>query len=442
MTSGGSVDGPARAFVALTYLGLWLLLVASLKLFIAPIYGYSGFAWSPSLARLAEAGVVVTVLGCYLPTGIRRPSDLFVHVQFLFPVLPVLALYGGSGESRAFAWGVVGAFALVLWLPTWFHPHAVRFGRMPPRHLMTALLAGASLVVAAIVLLGGLSHWNTDLFRVYEFRGETWRNLPRVFGYLVPFASKVMIPSALLLALLYGYRAVAVLAIVLAFVLFGLTSHKDILVYPVAVMVIYAMVGSRRPLKVLLGGYAALVLLGMVSLTLAGGSDLIGNLGLRRSILLPAQITYWYHDFFSDNTFMLWSQSKVSFGLIEPRYPLPGSIMVGLSNFGSETSNVTTGWIGSGYMNGGIGGLLFYAVLVGMLLAYLDSVARHVDPRAVIAIAVPPVMTVFLSSDLPTAFFNHGVLVMLLLFACVEIGRRPVRSRVVVRRRSMRRGVA
>ena len=116
--------------------------------------------------------------------------------------------------------------------------------------------------------------------------------------------------------------------------------------------------------------------------------------------------------------------------------------MIGLSNFGSETSNVTTGWIGSGYMNGGIGGLLFYGALVGSLLAYLDSVARHVDARAVVAIAVPPVMTVFLSSDLPTAFLNHGVLVMMLLFACVEIGRRPVRSRVVVRRRSMRRGVA
>ena len=413
-----------RFVVTACYALLLALLVLSMRQLIVPIYGYSGFFWSPDPVKLAEAMACVLLVARVLPPVIAKPSDLFVHVQFLFPVLPLLAIYGSSDGDRAFTWSVVLAFLLACLLASRLRPRTVRFGRFPPRHLMVMLLLASVAIIAAIVAFGGLSYWNTDLFRVYEFRGESWSNLPAVFGYLAPLASKVLLPSTLLFALLFGLRSVALLAVALSFVLFGLTSHKDILVYPLAVLAIYTLLGLRRPLRKLIGGYLGLVLLGMLSLSLFGGRDLIGNLGLRRAILLPGQIAHWYHDFFSHNTLMLWSQSKVSFGLIEPRYVLPGSKMIGLANFDSETSNVTTGWIGSGFMNGGTAGLFVYATIIGVLLAYLDGVARHVDRRAVVAIATPPLLTVFLSSDLPTAMLNHGVLLMLLMFAFFEIGER------------------
>jgi fructose-specific phosphotransferase system IIC component len=85
--------------------------------------------------------------------------------------------------------------------------------------------------------------------------------------------------------------------------------------------------------------------------------------------------------------------------------------------YGFENLNANTGWIGSGFLNAGFAGMLIYAVIIGILFSLLNAYANFSDKRIVVAIMIGPTLTVMMSSDLPTAFLNHGVLLGVILLS-------------------------
>ncbi len=128
------------------------------------------------------------------------------------------------------------------------------------------------------------------------------------------------------------------------------------------------------------------------------------------------------HTFFAEN--------KFTFDMIPYRYPLDATDLIGQHYlYKNEIVAANTGWLGSGYMQMGLAGMLIYAVILGLLLSLVDTIATRRDPFMSVALLFIPFITVFVSSDLPTSLLTHGLILALFLsWACRLEGHAMLKS--------------
>lgn len=406
--------------ISFYYVASYFLSIYCFYHFIVPIYGYTGFKWQPVNFKIIEGLVILFLVSLILPCRFKKPSDFFLHFQFMFPIVPMLILYGVSDYSRLFLYFTITLFISIVLISSMGGVKIIRMTRLSIVFFMRFLLILSWAGILAIILLGGLKYLNFDMSKVYDFRDAASNNLPGVFGYISPLISKVLLPFSFLLAFVQRDKISAMLSFFGSVIMFGLTAHKGPLFYPFVVLGVYYVSGKNNFIEKLLFVYLFIVVLALIDFILFGG-NVVGSLAFRRSYLVPAFLNYTYYDFFSTNPFYYWSQSKVSLGLSEMTYSLSPANLIGLEYFGSEETGANTGWIGSGYMNAGLLGMALYSVIIGYLMRILNTYSKNIDKRVLISILTAPMLTLIASSDLPSAFLNHGLLLSLVLFSMFSI---------------------
>jgi hypothetical protein len=203
-----------------------------------------------------------------------------------------------------------------------------------------------------------------------------------------------------------------------------MTAHKSTLFSPLLIFLVYVVSRSRNLIYKfnLTFLVVLLIALGDFWLQVNYAPETFGTtaaLTLERVFFTPAHLNYMYYDFFSKNEWVLFSNSKLTLGLLDYPYPLDGSYMIGDAYFGNDQMSANTGWFGSGYMQAGFAGVLLYALIIGAVFKYIDECARRSGEQALItASVIVPVVVLVTSSDLPTAFVTHGLYINLLLIAC------------------------
>ena len=144
-----------RTKILFLYLVAYALLWFGYATFIVPIYGYSGFEWAPNMVKLFESLVAIVFFALSLPSRVKRPSDFFIHVHFLLPVVPMLVLYSASDLPRAYMYFVILAFAVICLVRKFKLPKIK--GDMIPIHIMMwGLLIIVAIYIISIILYGGL----------------------------------------------------------------------------------------------------------------------------------------------------------------------------------------------------------------------------------------------------------------------------------------------
>ncbi len=107
----GGVRG--RVLISLGYCIAYALMLFAYYEYITPLYGYAGFNWAPDGGRVFEGFCCTLAFPWILPSQNTKPSDIFLHMQLLFPILPMLVLYSVGGEPRAFLYATIGAYLLI-----------------------------------------------------------------------------------------------------------------------------------------------------------------------------------------------------------------------------------------------------------------------------------------------------------------------------------------
>jgi len=407
-----------RINLILLYLSVFLTLWIGYIKFIIPVYEYSGFKWAPNEVKIVESLLAIVLLASSLPSRVKRPSDFFIHVHFMMPVLPMLVLYSASDLPRSYIYFVLSAFVVVCSVRRCKLP-MIKGGFVSIRAMMWGLLFVAAICIFSIILQGGLSYFNINLLRVYEFRNEASQALPRIFGYFTPMTSKVILPSVLVLAVYDRKWLVAGLALIGSVMMFGLTGHKGPLFYPFLALGVYFVMRTRRMVQLSLVCYIAVIFVSLAFYYMIDSNIIVGSMSLRRVYFVPARLNFLYYDFFSSHPYTMLAESKLTFGLIPYPYDLTATHVIGYHYFDNELTGANTGWLGSGYMHFGFAGMLIYALMIGLLLSVLDRLAKKKELAVVGAIMVVPVLTSFQSSDLPTCVLTHGLLLCLfLIWSC------------------------
>ena len=354
-----------------------------------------------SLFMVAEGAALIFLLGVLLPQGLTKPSSFFLHLQLAVITIPMTVLYVAQGYPRLFYYYSVFGFGLIVAVSKYVKvpsiPLRLKFQRLPSLFFMLALLCA---YIASVLSFGAGQYFNLNIWEIYEYRSSAEAALPDIFGYISPWVSKVLCPLALILSIQLRSARLAVLIVLINTIIFGLTNHKMTLFTPAIIIVAYALVNRRLTGLQAAKSYCAMaiILIGAYGV----GAYWAVSLFARRALFVPSHLNYVYHDFFNEHGFMLWGHGVANSELRN------GAQLVGEQVFGSSTMSANTGWIGSGYMNAGYYGILLYAVLIGLIYAVLDSISSHERLALVVSLSLLPIISLLMSSDLPTALFTHG----------------------------------
>ena len=396
------------------YIFAFILLLWGYKSFVVPVYGYSGFSWQPNLTKIIEGLICTLLISFILPMKFKKPSDILIHIQFLFPILPMLVLYGSQDCPRVYVYVTLLAFMTIYLLASHIKLKPVKISSINIGLYQKILLFVGWAVITAIVLMGGWRFFYLNIWRVYEFRSAAANNLPHLFGYINPIASKVIFPFSFLLAVVNRERLFALFSLLGSIFMFGLTANKGPLFYPFAVIALFYMLKRGKIHLWLLGGYSGLII---VSVFLYTWKVVIGfgSLIFQRIYFVPAHLNYCYFDFFSTHPLTWWAKSKITFRLLDYKYSLSVPHLIGMVYYNRPSMDANTGWIGSGFAAAGYLGMFISAMIIGVSLAVVNAYGKYINPRLIIAILLAPLLAIFMSSDIFTAMLSDGFLCGLLL---------------------------
>ena len=136
---------------------------------------------------------------------------------------------------------------------------------------------------------------------------------------------------------------------------------------------------------------------------------------IRRTFFVPAQVAFYYYDFFSANPNTHLSQSSIGL-LLGTQNPYKNENipkMLGNKYIGTGV-NMNTGYIGDAFMNFGFVGVILFSIILGFILVLLDSITNHVKWTISISIVIIPIFTL-VNGALFTALGTKGLLLSIII---------------------------
>jgi|APSaa5957512535_1039671.scaffolds.fasta_scaffold40496_1 hypothetical protein len=410
-----------RTAIYLLYYFTFSLLTFAYATFVTPVFSYEGNDWIPNQMKLWESFIMLTIILVFIPKRFNKPSDILLHIQLLLPILPMLVLYGASDKPREYIYYTIVSFFILMLIVRYLDFKLLAMPKISSKIIGRILLVMGGLYILSIITFGGLKYLNFDLKKVYEFRSISASNLPTIFGYFSPIVSKVFLPFLLIISIVNKSKTFICISIAFSILAFGMTHHKGTLFYPFLAMGLYYIFTMKNVIPMMIIAYLSIIVISLLIYMINESNIFFGSLLLRRVYFVPAQINYFYYDYFSLNSFILWAESKLTLGLIDYQYPLSMPRMIGLEYFGNEITNANTGWIGSGYAQAGLIGMIIYSVIIGIIFNTLNIFSKRVNKNIILPITIVPVFSVMTSSDLPTAFLTHGLILVLILVSILAV---------------------
>lgn len=415
--------GPQRSLLAVGLAVYVLALHWTYTDWIVPVYRSSGLVeagpdW-PSLLLVSTFALLPSV---WLPTGLKRPSEIVLWVLYLLGYVPATTIpihVLGPDLWAVLPLEVVltAAFAILAVLqgvprpePTWPGLSERSFGRL--------LAVSGSAMVVYIVIVFGLPTGLPDLASVYETRDQAAviQSDSPLAGYLVPWAGNVVFPLLLAMGLARRRAWALILGTGGLLLVYGVTGAKTALFSGALVLLLYLAIQYRsRAFGTLLswGGVAILWL--SVAATATTGSIWPLALFPTRVLAVTGQLTADYYQFFSTHATYQLSTSILRW-FIESPYDLPSARLVGAAYFGTTTVFANGNLWADAMANFGLAGIVPFTIALGFVLWVLDVAGAGRDLTV-----IGPVLGIagftLSQSALFTAILTSGIALTIVLVA-------------------------
>jgi hypothetical protein len=389
--------------------------------FISPVYAYMGLVYSvPEFYEFALVMVLAWLPALAMPRSVQMISEVVVWVLYLLVYVPAILMtfhiFGIQLELFVVLPLAMGILLAAQRLPR----RPVEFGFLTPgqhRFAVAALAAGG---IAAVTAVFGFSLELPGLSAVYDTRQDyrmSIREAPSVVGYLVPWLGRAIFPLALMLGLRDRRLTLVGLAILGELLIFATAGFRSALFVMLLVVAGYVIATWRQHARILPWTASAIV-------GVAGGAALVGNLeiaslSVRRTALVPGQLTGYYYDFFSHNPTYGLRHSVLSF-LGDPPYgDVLAPFLIGDIYFRNADQSANANVWADAMANFGIVGVIAFTVLLSFGLWAADRLTGHHGPT--LTVAAGAIIGFSLSnSGLFTSTMSAGVGA---LIALVAIGR-------------------
>jgi hypothetical protein len=380
-----------------------------------PNFEYAGYLYELNFLRLIETWIIYVIILNFTPMKMKRPSDFYICYMLFFVLTPLIIFFCWSGASRYNFYLIFSIVPIIYFariLPN-VKINSVYFSRSFPVGLCLSVIFVAGIWM---VISGGISKFNLDMDLVYHYRSDVDKIINVGFiSYIISWASNVAAPFLLAICLWYKKHIFALLMIFVHIFFYGVTSAKGIIFYPFLILFVrYAFSNNSKLYIIPLGLF--LISIGSSLLYFWLDDLFVFSLLVRRTLFVPAYLSFIYLEFFQANQFIFWSQNFMSF-LID--YPYDAIAAEIISRYiGEPSGHANNSFIVNGFMHAGFLGIIFYGLIFGLILSLYDALAYRMMPIWVaISVLIIPMHSLITSADLPTSIITHGIaLGILILF--------------------------
>lgn len=409
--SGARTRRASGLNITILHLLLYCLLSTAYYYYLSDVYAYEGYLRDVNTWKIGYSIAAIVLFSAI----IRNKSSLrytLLHITCATSLTPVLVLYSMGNKSNAFFLTfyicilTVYIFSFFTFRPKWK-------SSVNKILLQRSLFISIVLFILSLIWFGAGSYFNLDIATVYTYRRVIEDSLPEVYAYLIPIFTKVILTFTIFLACQErNYTAIAI-CIGFGLVLFGLTSHKSVLVYPFIVVAVYFAGRKYSPAQMFVIMAIVATLISLLDFATHFAGIWVGYMVSGRAFLVPALLNHHYFEFFSNHPWYWWSGSRLTLGLLPMPYPQTAPFTIGIEYFRDNDTSANIGWYGSGYAQAGLFGALLYSVLLGLLFAYFNACAKRIGN--ILPVIVVHVLTALSSTDTLTLFLTDGLIVLLLL---------------------------
>lgn len=427
----GSAPGADRARLLLVSLALAVVLNWSYRWVESEIFVN---LWAePTLDFRAYAYLLGLLPAFWLPTRVRRPSDVVVVFFYAFVVVPVVHL-----GYHMLAWPplrvlgfntfLVGCFAVTCGVAS-LRPPAIRAPSLSA-NLFFGMLAALTLSLALMTAV--INNFTIDLsvadvyVRRLAARETVAARSPAAYG--MAFLAMSLVPLGVAAGIATRRPAVVLASLIGVASLFSFSGEKTVIVAPLFVAAVGWLAVHKR------AGFSTYVIAGLTAgillcawAYLGLGNGLPTALFTERLFTANARNATRYFEFFSENDYY-WLSIGVLRGIVTTQYSESMAMMLGAIHFGPDSgANMDANMWASAFGDAGYIGVFAAAVITGAVLWLLNGLYR--PEHHVTFIGVAGYFGYVLSeSSLPVAMVSGGIipsLMLLFLLAGVRQGRLP-----------------
>ena len=389
-----------------------ILLDYSYVYFIVDLFSYMGFTLNFNLLKYVQSWIIIIIIFILLYTKKKHITYLMMLLVFLLLIVPTSTYYAfGGAKTGAFYIIILTYCMIILLLSTKkIHIKTIKQGK---NIAIIISLAITFLVLVHYALVNGIFNINFDLTKVYDLREQYGKIQDSgLFGYLNSWTTKVLNVVLISLALLKRKYFYLILFVSIQIIIFGYSGHKLVLFSLLLIAGFYYFDRFKYQDTILI--YSVLIFISLlVFVYYPLTKDIIlPSILLRRAFFIPTQLNFIYMDFFSSHQFVYWSNSIFKFFLNYP-YDIPPVHVIG-RYLGHPKEAANTGIFGSGYMQLGMIGIIIYSLITIIILNLIQQF-RTLPKWFVNAVLFNPILTLFISSDLFTTLFTHGLLIAILV---------------------------
>ena len=380
---------------------------------ISDVWNYTKFDLNFNVLKFIESYLLLFVIFILAPKYSKKLSNIMIWLLILMSYVPILTLYGLMDQPRIYMYAITGFWLIVFLLMK------IKLPKISLRPLKQAKIIRyflffslTSFVFVMIYKYLGFS-LNFDLTKVYDIRaGYMGLKIPSS-GYLFIWLAYIINPIFFALFITKRKWFWVILIIISQLFLFSVTGMKTFLFALPFVLALMWIVSRRNPIKYMAIGLIGIILLGMLSYYLV--DDLwITSLFARRTLLVPAQLSFFYYDFFSNNAYTFLSQHHIFRNFLEYPYHLNPPHLIAEVYFNKPKMNAVNGIYGDAFMNFGFLGLFLWAFFLSLILRLFDFFQKEKKMTITIGAVAMPVMA-FTNSALLTCLLTHGLLLSLMV---------------------------
>ncbi|MBN2546596.1 MAG: oligosaccharide repeat unit polymerase [Spirochaetes bacterium] len=396
----------------LTVLTFKILIELSYVFVISKDWAYTRLLLDINIYKLIESYMLFFVLFVFLPKSNRYVSNIFCSFFYLISYIPLLSLYALMDQSRLFIYAVSIFWSVIflsLRLPLMHIKPLKDSNKLFFRYFIFICLTIYSLYIIYRFFSFKLIF---SFKNVYEIRKNFSKvNVPFMI-YIFIWMTNVIIPFFYANSLIKKRFLLAFVLFLLQFLFFSISGHKAYFFTIIFVTAVIFIIDRKIPLFYFSIGLLFIVAAGIIS-RLFFNNILISSLFTRRFLFVPAQLTFYYYDFFSENSFVYLSHSIFKTFFKYP-YSLPPTHLIAQIYFNNPEINANTGIIADSFMNFGFTGMFLCTVIVVFLFKLTDSLLINKEKKIGIAAVIMPVL-IMTNAAILTTILTHGFMIALII---------------------------
>lgn len=397
-----------------------ILLDLSYFYVISPIWSYSKLITDFNFIKEIESFLMIFVILLIVPKNSYKLSELVIQIFFIISYIPFTTFYAFTNSQRLWFYTVTFFWVLVILLSKLFKIKVEYKSLKEAKFIKFLIIGFAIFIIFRVILkLENIEIKFTLGSEVYDIRKEFNKlNISFIERYILSWIAKVINPLLILYFFWKTYDkkdiksfSLFFLFLFLQLVLFSITGHKFYL-FIIPFVIFFSLFIKKKNFLINFLVIMCGIIIFCFIVYLSTNSILPAGIIIRRGLIVPAQLSFYYYDFFKEKPLYL----SHSIFKIFIKYPfnLPPPNLIGAVYFNNPFTNANNGIPADGFINFGFLGVTLWAIIFVFLLKISDNIVKYTNSKIFYPMFIVSFLNT-LNSALLTSILTHGLIILYII---------------------------